>query len=96
MACCVVALAMIYRLIDTWCRCRDWFAHVPLRPQRLARAPALRIAVLLVACVEVGAVGGLVYLHRGHLEDWGARALFTTAGLASNLCRSLPVSLEEP
>lgn len=96
MACCVVALAMVYRLIDAWCRCRDWVRHVPRQARDFARAPAVRATVILAACVEIGAIGGFALAHREHLQDWTTQALVATSSLASNLCQSLPPSLQEP
>ncbi len=100
MACCVIALAMVYRLIDAWRRAKAWVAGVPVAAGRALRAPALGRVALLAVVVEFGVVGGLVAQHREHLAELGSRMLVASGGLAANFCRTAPpvhvtTSLEE-
>ncbi|MCC7122338.1 MAG: hypothetical protein IT493_12340 [Gammaproteobacteria bacterium] len=90
MACCVIALAMVYRLIDTWRRTQAWIAGVPVAAGRVWRAPLLRRAVVAVAVIECIVVGALVWQHRQHLSDAGGRLLVASSGIAANLCRTVP------
>ncbi|HMM77265.1 MAG TPA: hypothetical protein PJ986_16280 [Gammaproteobacteria bacterium] len=100
MACCVIALAMVYRLIDAWRRARAWVAGVPVAASRAWRAPALRRAAVLAVLVELGFFAGFGWQHRAHLSEFGGRMLVASSGLAANLCRPSPpvhlrTSLEE-
>lgn len=95
MACCVIALAMVYRLIDSYRRGRAWLARVPATARGVWHAPRFRAALALAACVELAAAGGLTYQHRQHLGDLGARALYATTGLGADLCRSLSPVIAE-
>lgn len=90
MACCVIALAMVYRLIDAWRRARAFVAGVPVAASRAWRAPVLRRAVFAVALFEATVVGGLIWQHRQHLSEFGSHLLVASSGYAANLCRTVP------
>jgi hypothetical protein len=87
MACCVVALAMVYRLIDLWRRGKAWVGRVPSATIAICRPPRIAFAVIAVAVIELGFASGLVYQHRQHLTELGTR-LLTNAAATADLCRS--------
>lgn len=88
MSCCVIALAMVYRLIDAWQRGRGWAAGAPAVARAALKGWRVRAALVLALTVEAAVAGGLTYQHRHHLGDLGARVLFATIGIGADLCRT--------
>lgn len=97
MACCALALAFVYQLVDAWCRLRERVGGglAPLAGWRLRLpAPPRRRTWLWLACaLEFAALGALAHAHGPHLHSAAARLVFTTTHFASGLCRGVPVLL---
>ena len=85
MACCMVALAMVYRLIDAWQRLRASWLRSRAWASGVAAHGAWRPAALAALfAFNLGLLGTLSWLHREHL----AQAAGTTELALRALCRN--------
>lgn len=87
MACCMVALAMVYRLIDAWqrlragwLRSRQWASGIAAHAGGHWRPAAL--AALFA--FNLGLLGTLSWLHRDHLAQAGAATELALRALCRN------------
>jgi len=107
MACCALALAFVYQLVDAWCRLRERVGGglAPLlgatravrltggwRP-RLPAIPRNRTLLWLAFALEFAALGALAHEHGHHLRSEAAHLVSKTTTLASDLCRGVPALL---
>ena len=87
MACCMVALAMVYRLIDAWQRLRaGWARSRELASGLAAQAAGIWRPAALAAlfAFNLGLLGTLAWLHREHLAQAGAATEVALRALCRN------------
>ncbi len=100
MSCCVVALMLIYQMIEGVRRMRAFLgvgANAPADAaihRRLGRGvvaalrkPWLQFALLAILAIEGAAAGALAYEHRHHLRNEVSAVVFNVSGFALDLCR---------
>jgi len=102
MTCCIVALALVWHLLEAWRRLKGWLGITgPARTQPrttgvaaaaivdFLRRPALRAALATVIALEAGVAGAYAYDHRHHIGNEVAAAVHGATGFAVDLCHGL-------